>query len=93
MDKDLYIEFLETQLKKQRQEIVQQDGVTRPRKKRHKKHLWTAAEKLRLLQLHESGYEVSQIANMMNHRPNQVTNMIYSIKNREQVSSWFGYKH
>jgi len=84
IDKDLYISFLESMVKKQNQPI--QDEL-RSRRKRSKAHHWTESEKIRVMQLHEMGLTPSEIAPKMGLRTNQVANMIYSILRRNRVSA------
>ena len=84
IDKDLYISFLESLVKKQNQPPKDE---LKQRRSRNKSHHWTTAEKLRVMQLHEMGLTPSQIAPQLGLRTNQVANMIYSILRRNRVAS------
>jgi DNA-binding NarL/FixJ family response regulator len=83
IDKDLYIQFLESMVKKQNPKP--KDELA-PRRVRNKAHHWTTAEKIKVMQLHEAGYTPSQIAPQLGLRTNQVANMIYSILRRNKVA-------
>lgn len=85
IDKDLYIAFLESIVKKQVQQP--KDDLSNRRRIRNKSHHWSQAEKLKVMELHGAGWTPSQIASSMGLRTNQVANMIYSILRRNRVSA------
>ena len=85
IDKDLYIAFLESIVKKQTQQP--KDDLISRRRTRRKQHNWTTAQKLELMNLHNSGWTASQIAAKMGLRTTQVYNMIYSIAARNKVTA------
>lgn len=84
IDKDLYISFLESMVKKQQQPPKDE---LKQRRTRNKAHHWTTTEKMRVMQLHEMGLTPSEIAPQLGLRTNQVANMIYSILRRNRVSA------
>lgn len=85
IDKDLYIAFLESTIKKQTQ--LPKDELRTHRRTRRKQHKWSTAQKLELMNLHNSGWTASQIAQKMGLRTTQVYNMIYCLVARNQVTA------
>jgi len=85
IDKDLYIAFLESIVKKQAQQP--KDDLMIRRRTRRKQHKWTTAQKLELMHLHNAGWSSSQIAAKMGLRTTQVYNMIYCLAARNKVTA------
>ena len=84
IDKDLYIQFLESLVKNQaKTPVVLRSVKTRSNKPHHK---WSDAERERLLRLHSEGLKPSEIARIMGLRRQQVENQIYSLLRRGQVA-------
>lgn len=79
MNKDLYIEFLESMLMKERKAFEPHIALG---KKRVPKtvHNWTDEEKRMLMEMHNAKFSNKAIALRMSLRVKQVENMIYAIK-------------
>ena len=79
IDKDLYIQFLESLVKN----IEQPVKLTAVRKRKNKPaYRWNDQSRQRLLKLHAEGIKSSEIARIMGLRTSQVDNQIYSLLRR-----------
>jgi DNA-binding CsgD family transcriptional regulator len=83
IDKDLYIQFLESLIKTKQQPTKLTSVKIRTRKPRY---IWTDEERERLLMLHSQGIKTREIARIMGLRSSQVENQIYSLLRRNRVA-------
>jgi DNA-binding NarL/FixJ family response regulator len=83
IDKDLYIQFLESLVKNKQQPVKLTSVKIRTKKPRY---IWTDQERERLLRLHSEGIKTREIARLMGLRSSQVENQIYSLLRRNRVA-------
>jgi DNA-binding NarL/FixJ family response regulator len=79
IDKDLYIQFLESLVKNNHQTVKLTSVKSRKNKPRY---VWTDEDRERLLRLHSEGIKTAEIARIMGLRTSQVENQIYSLLSR-----------
>ena len=84
IDKDLYIQFLESLVKNNQQPV----RLTSVGKRKNKPaYRWNEQSRQRLLNLHSEGIKSSEIARIMGLRTSQVDNQIYSLLRRKAVGA------
>ena len=84
IDKDLYIQFLESLVNNNQQPV----RLTAVRNRKNKPaYRWNDQSRQRLLNLHSEGIKSSEIARIMGLRTSQVDNQIYSLLRRKEKSA------
>ena len=84
IDKDLYIQFLESLVKNNEQPV----RLTSVRNRKNKPaYRWNEQSRQRLLNPHSEGIKSSEIARIMGLRTSQVDNQIYSLLRRKEKSA------
>lgn len=82
VDKDLYIQFLESLVKKQTPVVSTATTRTRTRRPMHK---WTDSERALLLELYSKGNTVAEIVQITGLRRSQVDNQLYTLLRRNEA--------
>lgn len=80
MNKDLYIEFLESLVEETRKKKEPVHMVLGKKRRQKTIHNWSEEDKRLLMEFHNSGFSNKSIAEAMDLRVKQVENMIYAIK-------------
>ena len=84
INKDLYIQFLESLVNNNQQPA----RLTAVRNRKNKPaYRWNEQSRQRLLNLHSEGIKSSEIARIMGLRTSQVDNQIYSLLRRKEKSA------